>query len=90
MSMEHSGHHYYLNFYDSSKTFIMGLTSNAYASNYATQFAIEYDETTGVTTFDVIDGSTTETNTLTSVAYFRINVYGNGADLIVTVNEEIT
>ena len=90
MSTAHSGHHYYLNFYDSSKTFIMAVTSQSYYTSFTSNFAIEYDESTGITTFDVIDGSTAATSSLKDVAYFRLNAYGSGADLIITVNQEIT
>lgn len=82
--------HYYVNFYDSSKTFINNgsVPSSAYEDNYTNALSIVYDEVTGVTTFDINESATFAT-TIASAAYFRINAYGSGADLIVTVNEEI-
>lgn len=78
--------HYYLSFYDSNKTFLGG-TSAEGLSNYANAISITYASTTGVTTFDVIESYW---NDIASAAYFRINAYGKGADLIITVNQEIT
>ena len=82
--------HYYIAFYDSSKTLLaQSVPTSAYEYSYTTALSITYDETTGVTTFDVNEGSTFATN-IANAAYFRINAYGSGADLIVTVNQEIT
>ena len=64
-----------------------------YADNFATQVSVTFDETTGVTTFQIIDPTGSSgyyRNAAKSAAYFRINAYGSGADLIVTVNQEIT
>ena len=56
--------------------------------------AIDYDETTKVTTIDT--SGLREHSSYTGLvraagdgAYFRLNAYGKGVDLIVTVNEEI-
>lgn len=81
--------HFYLNFYKSDKSFIEGAVSQNYESNYATQMNATYDATTGITTFAIIDGSDMQIR-LASAAYFRINAYGKGSDLIITVNQEIT
>lgn len=81
---EEQGGHWYIAFYNSNKTLLIAVADSAYESTYATSVSVTYDESTGVTTFDITDDSF-QTNT----AYFRINAYGNGADLIVTVNEEI-
>lgn len=89
MTAAHSGH-WYLNFYKSDKTLIEALPSESYAGGtYGT--GITYDATTGVTTFDLTNLSAAFMGTLKNApaAYFRINAYGKGADLIVTVNEEI-
>ncbi len=80
--------HYYINFYKADKTFIEGLAASTYATN-KTPMSIVYDDATGVTTFDITDNGAFETN-IKDAAYFRINAYGKGADLIVTVNQEIT
>lgn len=90
-----NGEHYYMNLYDVNKAFINNgaVSAQAYADNYASQIAVVYDETTGVTTFSIINPSS-DTGAFRmaakSAAYFRINAYGKGADLIVTVNQEIT
>lgn len=80
--------HYYLNFYKSDKSFIEGMNSQNYESDFVNQVTATYDEATGITTFVLKDGSDMHSR-LASAAYFRINAYGSGADLIVTVNEEI-
>lgn len=80
--------HYYINFYKADKTFIEGLSAAAYAANN-TPMSVVYDDATGVTTFDITENSAFEATTK-DAAYFRINAKGSGADLIVTVNQEIT
>ena len=89
MSAEHSGHHFYINFYKTaSKTFIEGINDTGYASNNAPA-TIVYDSATGVTTIDINESSEFG-KAIASAEWFRINAYGKGADLIVTVNQEIT
>lgn len=94
-----NGNHYYIHFYDSSKNFLAGgdddtwgnavnETGTAYAP-----FEYAYDAATGVTTLDFSkfnDANTEIGNAVINGKYFRINAYGKGADLIVTVNQEIT
>ena len=80
--------HYYINFYKADKTFIEGLSAAAYAANN-TPMSVVYDDATGVTTFDITENSAFGATTK-DAAYFRINAKGSGADLIVTVNQEIT
>jgi hypothetical protein len=94
MTAQHSGHHFYFSLYDSNKTFITYGYANdqAYNSTYSSQLSVVYDDTTGVTTFSIIDPTSNTGNfrqAAKSAAYLRINAYGNGADLIVTVNQEI-
>lgn len=88
-------HLYYINFYDANKAFIYGQTVDQATSGNGSAFSkvsVEYDETTGVTTIDPaqMDPTTAIGKAWHSGAYFRINAYGKGADLIVTVNQEIT
>lgn len=90
------GGHYYINLYDADRKFITGggIPSTTYDgdSGARSQLSATYDEATGVTTFYIInpDGSTGGFRAAAKIAkYFRINGYGKGADLIVTVNEEI-
>lgn len=81
-----SGYHY-LSFYSANFAVLGSVNIEADVNNYyngivssATTISIE----NGVTTFQPVftDGS--------NVAYFRVCADGNGADMIVTVNEEIT
>lgn len=92
---DNHGGHYYLNFYGSDKSFLDngGVSADGYAGGtYAADFNITYDETTGVTKFEWVDPSRTTgfTYRIKDAKYFRINAYGKGSDLIVTVNQEIT
>lgn len=84
--------HFYLCFYNSSKTKNgeAEVSAESYKGGTFGTF-VTYDETTGITTFDT---NTTDTTgylyRIQNSAYFRINAYGKGANLIVTVNQEIT
>lgn len=79
--------HYYIHAYNANKGFLAGLAaSDSFASSVA-----KYDAATGVTTFD-FSGLTTNNSiraAFEQASFFRINVKGSGADLIVTVNEEV-
>jgi hypothetical protein len=87
--------HYYINFYKDDKTYLGGQTVvQAFTADGSafTKVSVEYDEATGVTTMNPA-----EMNKETAIgwawhtgAFFRINAYGKGEDLIVTVNQEIT
>ena len=83
--------HFYIHFYDSTKTRLNGFSCANY-SNYSNHISITYDESSGITTFKIIDPNATTglTQSIKTASFFRINAYGKGADLIVTVNEEIT
>ena len=96
MSAAHSGMHFYLNLYDSNKKFIDGggMASSTYDGNSAawSQLSVVYDEVTGVTTFQIVDpngGTGAFRAAAKNASYFRINGYGSGENLIITVNEEI-
>ena len=88
--------HYYFSLYDSSKSFIPDawVSSESFAGGtLSSQISVTYDETTGVTTFQIIDLTGTAggfSKSAKSASYFRINAYGKGADLIITINQEIT
>lgn len=91
------GGHFYFYLYNANKSKISDdcyATSEAYASNAGvrSQLSVTYDSATGVTTFKIIDPegeSGAFRAAAQSAAFFRINAYGKGANLIVTVNEEI-
>lgn len=82
--------HYYIHFYDSSKKLLGGLACADYGA-YANHISITYDSASGVTTFKIINPNATTglTQSIKNASYFRLNAYGNGANLIVTVNEEV-
>lgn len=90
-SVAHSGH-YYLNAYNSSKAFVIGINEGSSNSYDTTGEAYSYNDTTGVLTIDLSKTTLApgKGSEATGMAYMRINAYGKGADLIVTVNQEIT
>lgn len=88
--------HYYISFYNADKTLVNANTyySDDYFSDGNPDLIKSYDETTGVTTIDtspIGDPSSNPRNAgPVNAAYFRMTLLGKGADLIVTVNQEIT
>lgn len=85
------GGHYYMNFYDANKNFLDYLSSNA-QPNYTHVIVVTRDEN-GVETFKWNDSYGTTNDLLQNVraaSFIRINARGSGADMIVTINEEIT
>lgn len=84
--------HCYINFYNESKGFVFGASRDAIVSELTKISGnYEYDETTGVTNIDfsTISNSSEWGANIANSKYFRLNAYGKGADLIVTLNEEI-
>lgn len=90
-SVKYSGH-YYLNAYNSAKSFVKGINEGASSSYDVTGAAFSYDDATGVLTIDLSQTTLApgKGSEATGMAYMRINAYGKGADLIVTINQEIT
>lgn len=85
------GGHYYINFYDASKDFNVAVTDGEVVDNTAGCFDADYDSTTGITTIELLKGVDSDYGRkIDASAFFRINAYGKGSDLIVTVNQEIT
>jgi hypothetical protein len=85
------GGHYYINFYDSGKKFKTYVSSQAYADTYTHVCTISRDEN-GVETFITNKEYGTSNmflNLVRESSYIRITAYGKGADMIVTINEEI-
>lgn len=85
--------HYYINFYNADKTYYYGGDDNSFAqtSGAFSKMVHTYDEATGVSTLD-FSGMNTGTaigDAAINASYFRINLKGKGADLIITVNEPI-
>lgn len=86
------GGHYYINFYDSNKKFLAYLS--AVEAPAATHIVTVTRDANGVESV-VWNQSYGTTNVLlqfvrNTAKYVRINAYGKGADMIVTINEEIT
>ena len=86
-----SGHHY-LNFYDSSKKFLDYTSSTIYSAGNMGHVLTVTRDAQGVETI-VWNRNYGTTNTLLQnvrkASYMRITARGKGADMIVTVNEEI-
>ena len=79
--------HYYVNAYGADKSFLAGVAaSDSFAST-----VVAYDAATGVTTFDFSKWSDTNATrkAFAKASFIRLNAKGSGADLIVTVDEEI-
>lgn len=91
-STANTGGHYYINFYDSSKKFLAYLSANE-ATGVTHIVTVERDSK-GVESVVWNQSYGTSNALLQTVrnkaAYIRINAYGKGADMIVTINEEIT
>ncbi len=91
-----SSEHFYVHFYNASKAFIIGGDDDTYyvgmdgVGAYAGA-SIVHDSATGITTINLNDISpdTTIGSAVKNAAFFRLNAKGKGADLIVTVNQEI-
>ena len=83
--------HYYINFYDGSKKFLVYLSAGE-APNYSHVVTVTRDAN-GVETvqFNTEYGTTNSflQYVRNQAKYIRINAYGKGADMIVTINEEI-
>lgn len=89
-STNHGGH-YYINFYDSKKSLVQAISSASMEDGYEGGLYCNYDEGTNVTKFYWSGSSAVyEQLVKTSAKFIRINAYGKGADMIVTINEEIT
>lgn len=88
-----TGEHHYVNFYKEDKTFYYALEADAQQETTGAYSAVDitYDETTGVTTIDCskFTAGTAIGDAVVNAKYFRLNAIGKGADLIVTVNQEI-
>ena len=85
-----SGKHYYVNCYDANKKFLEYLSVAEY-EDYLTHIA-SVTRVNGVTTikFSETYGTTNvKLQAFRSAKYIRITAKGKGADMIVTINEEI-
>ena len=91
-STANHGGHYYINYYDSSKKFLVYLASGDHA-NYTHVVTVTRDAN-GVETVLWNQSYGTSNSMLqyirNNAKYIRITAYGKGADMIVTINEEIT
>ena len=87
------GGHYYISFYDSDKKHLTYLAAESYDSgDWDHVISVTRNEATGVETFDFNENYGTTNLFLQDVrqaSFFRISARGQGANFIVTVNEEI-
>lgn len=85
------GGHYYINAYDANKKFLVYLSASEAPGR--THVVTVTRDANGVETV-VWNKDYGTTNSMLQgfrkAAYIRINAYGKGADMIVTINEEIT
>lgn len=87
-----SNGHYYINCYDSNKKFLNYLSAGDAFSTYSHVVSVTRDGN-GIETvkFDEDYGTTNSLlNGFRNAKFIRITAYGKGADMIVTINEEIT
>lgn len=83
--------HYYINFYDSSKKFLCYLSVGEHANLTHVVTVTRDDNGVETVVWNQSYGTTNSMlqNIRNNAAYVRINAYGKGADMIVTINEEI-
>ena len=86
--------HYYINFYDSSKNFLNYFSSGEVSGGGESHIVTVTRDGNGVETVEFNQNYGTTNAKLQNIRnkakYIRINAYGKGADMIVTINEEIT
>lgn len=85
------GKHYYVNFYNEAKAFLDYFSANM-ADGGSYDHVVTVTRENGVTTYVWnVDYGTSNTllQHVRAAKYIRITARGNGADMIVTVNEEI-
>ncbi len=83
--------HYYINCYDANKKFLSYLSAQEAPGN--THWVTIARDANGIETvvFNKDYGTTNTTfQGFRKASFIRINAYGKGADMIVTINEEIT
>lgn len=88
---ENTGGHYYINCYDENKKFLNYLSAGEAPGN--THWVTVTRDSNGVETVDFNENYGTTNSTFQGfrqASFIRINAYGKGADMIVTINEEIT
>ena len=88
-----SSGHFYFNFYDADKKFIIYTSSSIWNQGSIDHILTATRDEDGVETF-VWNKEYGTTNSLLqgvrSAKFIRITAYGSGADMIVTINEEIS
>lgn len=91
-STANHGGHYYIIYYDSSKKFLACFVSAEYAEGYHGHIVTVTRDANGVETVKWDESYGTSNTMLQNVRkakYCRITAWGKGADMIVTINEEI-
>ena len=93
LANKNHGGHYYINFYNASKGFLAYLSSQEYGDGSSMDhILILTRNANGVETFDWNESYGTSNTLLQAVRqakFIRITAYGKGANMIVTINEEI-
>lgn len=85
------GGHWYMIFYDANKGLKVATDGTEISNNTGSCWRSNYEETTGITTIEVLKGiDSSYGRNVDASSYFRMNAYGKGSDLIITVNQEIT
>lgn len=86
------GGHYYINFYDSSKKFLVYISAQEHTGE--THIVTVTRDANGIETVEFSQTYGTTNVKLQQIRnnakFIRINAYGKGEDMIVTINEEIT
>ena len=86
-----NGHHY-VNFYDSNKKFLTYTSADIYSGRGIDHIITITRDSNGIETFDFNESYGTSNTFLQDVrkaSFIRITARGKGADMIVTINEEI-
>ena len=87
------GGHHYLNYYDGNKKFLTYISSQVFHVGNSGHLLTVTRDANGVETVKWSEtyGDTNESlNAVRQAKYVRITAQGKGADMIVTINEEIT
>ena len=91
--LSESGRHYYIHLYDESKKFLAGFDAATWANGTYDHVVTITKDANGVITIKFSE-TYGDTNTLLNYVrnkakYIRLNAMGSGANMILTINEEI-
>ena len=89
----HTSGHYYVNYYDANKKFLVYHSSGEYSGGGQNHVVTVTRDNNGIETIKWSETYGTTNTMLQSVRkakFIRITAKGKGANMIVTINEEIT